>query len=107
MSPGSAEVSGHRLCPFIEYVYSVGWSASWQFPPWEPPEFQGKEKKRKKKNEILRLNFIFLYYLVISSHSGFSSRLPPNAGIVIPKYPQGIKDNLGKEERTELLKYVA
>lgn len=67
---------------------------------------EGK-KKRKKKNEILRLNFIFLYYLVISSHSGFSSRLPPNAGIVIPKYPQGIKDNLGKEERTELLKYVA
>lgn len=61
--------------------------------------------RKKKKN--LQLNFIFLYYLVISSHSGFSSRLPPNAGIVIPKYPQGIKDNLGKEERTELLKYVA
>lgn len=103
MSPGNAEVSGHRLCPSIEYVYSVGWSASCQFPPWEPPEFQGKKKKKKN----LQLNFIFLYYLVISSHSGFSSRLPPNAGIVIPKYPQGIKDNLGKEERTELLKYVA
>lgn len=43
------------------------------------------------EKEALQLNFIFPYYLVISSHSGFSSCLPPSADIVILKYPQGIK----------------
>lgn len=82
MFPASAEVSGHRLCPSLQCVYSVGWPASCQSPPWEPPEFQEKEA----------LTALFLlYFLVISSHSGFSSCLPPSADIVILKYPQGIK----------------
>lgn len=97
MLPASAEFSGHRLCPSLGCVCSVGWPES-QFPLEGPPEF--------KEKETLPLNFIFHCCLVISSHSGFSSCLHPKADTVIPNHPQGIKDYLGKEERAELLKYA-
>lgn len=98
MLPASAEFSGHRLCPSLGCVCSVGWPESRQFPLEGPPEF--------KEKETLPLNFIFHCCLVISSHSGFSSCLHPKADTVIPNHPQGIKDYLGKEERAELLKYA-
>lgn len=81
MSPVSTEVSGHW--PYLEYVYSYSLTSIMPVSSLGAIWVSGKKK-------VLQLNFILLYYLVISSYSGFSSCLPPNTDIVIPKCPQGM-----------------